>query len=429
MKISNLSTLASATFVTALLTLTPALVQAGGGQTFDKEMLEDTSKGVDLGLGKFAAFPFHVSVTVRGGYDDNVNLTSSDEQGSAFASTQLGLSYNFGSPRTTLALAAGGGVTYYFDRTDNGFNSSDSYDVNGYVSFSITHKATPRLTLAASTYATYQSQPDFTTFNFGAINFSRQSQNFFFTVNKFSAGYAWAPRFSTLSSYTLGYTNYDDAVVSRFEDRFEHTLGNEFRFLIWPTTTLVAEYRFGIVDYTENDARSSTSHYFLGGFDHSFNPRFNMSLRAGVEVRNFDQNNTFLGNGDQTSPYAEATLNYAIAQNTSVSWTNRYSLEEPDVPDALSRTTFRTGLSLRHNFTARISAGLNFAYQHDENDSTPITQGFTEDSFELALWAKYAINRNFALDIGYDHTEVVSDTALFREYARNRVYGGVTFTF
>ena len=93
--------------------------------------------------------------------------------------------------------------------------------------------------------------PDFQTFNFRNISFGRQSQNYFFTVNKFSLGYAWTPRFSTVSSYTLGYTNYTDDVVSTFQDRFEHTFGNEFRFLVAPTTTLIAEYRFGIVDYTK----------------------------------------------------------------------------------------------------------------------------------------------------------------------------------
>ena len=57
---------------------------------------------------------------------------------------------------------------------------------------------------------------------------------------------------------------------------------------------------------------------------------------------------------DQTAPYFEGTVNYALAQGTSISWTSRYSLEQPDVPEAFSRQTFRTALSVRHNFTARI---------------------------------------------------------------------------
>jgi hypothetical protein len=379
-----------------------------------------------LGTGKFAAFPFHVSVTVRGGYDDNVTLSEFNQQGSPFTSVQLGLTYIFGSPRTSLNLNAGGGFTYYFDRINNG-GDSDSFDANGFINFSITHKATARLTLAATTYLTYQSQPDFQSFNFGGGNFTSQSQNFFFTLDKFSAGYAWTPRFSTATSFTLGYTNYDDPNVSNFEDRFEYTFGNEFRFLVWPTTTLVAEYRFGIVDYTANNLRNSTSNFFLAGFDHNFSPRFNMSLRAGVEIRDFTSD--VINQGSDTSPYAEAAVNYAIAQNTSVSWTARYSLGQPNVQTVLVTNIFRTGLSVKHNFTPRISAGLNFAYEHDDNQGNILTPSFTQDSYYIVLSGQYAINRNWALNLGYDYTQLISGSSQVSEYSRNRVYGGATFTF
>ena len=200
-----------------------------------------------------------------------------------------------------------------------------------------------------------------------------------------------------------------------------------------PTTTLVAEYRLGIVDYDDNDERSSISHFFLAGIDHSFSPRFSVSFRGGVEFREFDNDdNNNVNNfddSDRTSPYFEGTVNYAIAQNTSLSWSNRYSLEEPDVPDALSRTTFRSALSIRHSFTPRIVAGLNVAYQHDDNDGSNGFDGFDEDDFDVSLSVRYAINRNWAIDAGYQHTEVVSDESLFREFSRNRYYAGVSFTF
>ncbi len=122
-------------------------------------------------------------------------------------------------------------------------------------------------------------------------------------------------------------------------------------------------------------------------------------------------------------------MNYAIAQNTAFSWTNRYSIEQSDVPQLLSRQTYRTSASLRHNFTSRIVVGLNVAYQHDDYDGNAFSSGFDEDSFDISLSARYAITRNWAIDAGYTHTEVVSDANLFREYSRNRYYLGATFTF
>jgi hypothetical protein len=434
MTISYLTKLTSAAFVASLLCLQPQSATAGG-QGFGKEVYDTKGSG-DLGLGKFASSPFHVSVSVRGGYDDNVNLSSFDEQESFFTNAAVELRYDFGGPRTRMSLNVGAGVTYYFDRNgeddefvDLGDEDFEDYDINIHAGFSITHKATPRLTLAATLYASYQSQPDFTTFNNSTISIGRQSQDFFFSSHRFQVGYAWTPRFATATSYTLGIIDYDDEIISIFEDRFEHTIGNEFRFLVLPTTTVVAEYRFGLVDYDEASNRDSTSHFFLAGVDHSFSPRFNTSFRAGVEFRDFDFDNDGDAEGDRTAPYFEGTLNYALAQGTSVAWTTRYALEQPDVPESFSRQTFRTGLSVRHSFTSRIVGGLNVAYQHDDNDGTVFVSGFDEDAFDIALSIRYAINRNWAIDAGYHHTEVISDEALFREFSRNRYYLGATFTF
>ena len=433
MKISKISALAKAAFLAAAFSL-PSQLAWAGGEGFSKDTLSDSKETVDdksdLGLGKFSTFPFHVTVSVRGGYDDNVNLSSSDEQGSSFVSPAISGSYQFGNSRTRLSLSGGAGFTYYFDNTDNGVNNSGAsdYDVNANIAFAITHRASARLTLAANVYAAYQSQPSFDTFNQGGLGFSRQNQDFFFTTNKFSVGYAWSPKFSTVSSYSLSVTDYDSDVLSTFEDRAEHTIGNEFRFLILPTTTLVAEYRFGLIDYFESDNRGSISHFFLAGVDHSFSPRFNVSARGGIELREFDNDDPAFNRDDAVSPYFEGTVNYAFAQSTSISLSSRYSLEQPDVPEAFLRTTYRSSLSLRHSFTPRIVAGLNVAYEHDDNDGSFSVAGFEEDLFDVSLSVRYAINRNWAIDAGYNHTEVISGED-FREFSRNRYYAGFSFTF
>jgi hypothetical protein len=377
---------------------------------------ESSSKSVvDVGTGNFSQFPFHVSVSLRGGYDDNTLSTTFNRHGSWFTNASVGLTYDFGSPRTQLRLQTGAGVSYYFDRP-----GSTDYDVNAYLGLSATHKASARLTFAASVYATYQVEPDFN-FNAGT---NRNNGNYFYTADKFSAAYLWAPRFSTVTSYTFGSTWYEESIIGTFEDRFEHTFGNEFRFLVWPTTTLVAEYRYEIVDY-DRFPRDSQTHFLLGGFDHSFSPRFNVSFRGGVEFRDYDNF------GSRTDPYFEGTVIYALGPRISLTWTNRYSIEEPDVPGSVSRTTFRTGLSMRYNVSDRIVAGASFFYQHDDNAGGPagiISPAFSEDSFVILLSARYAITRNFGIDVGYDFSDVSSDIRL-REYYRNRIYAGVNFAF
>ncbi|MEP6698465.1 MAG: outer membrane beta-barrel protein [Verrucomicrobiota bacterium] len=371
----------------------------------------------DLGTGMYAPTPFHVTVSVRGGFDDNVSTTAFDPVESWFVNASIALHYDFNSPRTQLVLGAGAGITSYFEDIPG----QDDFDKNIYISLALNHKASARLILSLVAYATYQSQPDFTL----ALGINRRSGNYFYTLDKFTATYLWTPRFSTATSYTLGAIRYAEGSVGFFEDRIENTFGNEFRFLVQPTTTLVAEYRFQFVTYSNID-RDSTAHYFLAGLDHSFSPRFNVSLRGGYEIRDYDNNGTL------NSPYFEGTLNYAVAKQTSLSWTTRYGTEASDVELNQSRKTFRTGLLARHNFTPRFSGALAVYYQHDAYDGidTPFffSSGFDEDSIDFAASLRYALTRSLSVEVGYNHTEVTSDD-VFREYSRNRYWSGLNFSF
>jgi hypothetical protein len=125
-------------------------------------------------------------------------------------------------------MEASGGLTYYYNRS-----IGQEYDINSGLTLTVSHQATPRLGLAAAAYLTYQSEPDFNT----GIGINRRSGNYFYTNDKFSMAYQWTPRFSTATSYTLGVINYENSAISAYEDRFEHTFGNEFRYLLLPTTT------------------------------------------------------------------------------------------------------------------------------------------------------------------------------------------------
>jgi len=41
---------------------------------------------------------------------------------------------------------------------------------------------------------------------------------------------------------------------------------------------------------------------------------------------------------------------------------------------------------------------------------------------------RYAITRYLGVEVGYNHTQILSDVSL-REYSRNRFYGGADFSF
>ena len=382
-----------------------------------------SAPAADLGTGVFSPFPFKVSATVGSGYDDNVTTSKAFKQGSPFTNGNIGITYAFGDSRLQLSLDTGAGATYYWDNISVPGVSLNDYDINTFAKFSLTYKSSPRLTLSMADYLTYQTEPDFTI----AQGLNRRGGNYFYTQDKFTANYLWSPRFATATSYTLAGLQYDDSNVGFFSDRWENTFGNEFRFLLAPTSTLVAEYRFQIITY-DHLSRDSNTHFLLGGFDHSFDPRLNVSFRGGAEFRDYQGQ----GGGNRTSPYFEGTLNYVVGKQTTVSWINRYAIEEPDVLLSQSRETFRTGLSVKHDLTSHISGTLGAYYEHDDyqsvNQPGVFSPAFTEQSVDLSVTLRYAITRYLGVQVGYNFTDVSSDISS-REYTRNRVWAAINATF
>jgi hypothetical protein len=383
---------------------------------------ETTNSGKGLGIGVFSRFPLNVSASIQGGYDDNVNTSSGSKQDSWFTTAGLAVGYDLGTSRTKLTLASNFGFTYYTNLASNAFEPNVNLTLN------VTHKVSPRLSLGFTSATVYQAEPEFQ-YGFGT---NRRAGNYFFTTDRIIATYLWAPRFATSTSYGIAVVKYDEIATGMFEDRVENTFGNEFRFLLWPTTNLVGEYRFQVVNY-QYVSRDSTTHYVLAGFDHAFTARLSASFRGGAEFRNYD------AVGQRNSPYFEGTVNYKLGKDTAVSWNTRYGIEEGDVSTNPSRKSFRTSVQGKRNITARISASLSMAYLHDDyagTQATPlvgppiINPAFTEDSFNVDLALQYTVTRYLGIQAGFDHTEVSSGLSQgIRDYSRNRVWGGVNVAF
>jgi hypothetical protein len=358
-----------------------------------------------------------LSISSTGGYDDNVNPSSSGGSasstggsGSLYTSENAALSYTFGTPRTQVSLTTGGGITYYSDRT--------GYNPSGYLGLSLTHKPIQRMTLSLSVFASYQSQPDLST-NLGS---NQQLGSFIHSADTISLDYSWMPRFSTVTSYTFGLLKYDSSAGSP-QNRVEHTFGEQFRYLLWPATTGVAEYRYGIINY-QSAPLDSTTNFLLAGLEHSFTPRLNGSFRAGVELRSSEDN------GFQPGPYFESNLSY-ILRHGSVIWTNNYSIEEADAPGASARPSFRTGLTLNYGLTRRLSGSLALFYVHGGNQngsSSSSGSSSTEDTLDIGPSLQYLINRRLSANVGYHYTKVESGV-VFGSYSRNNFFTGLNYSF
>jgi hypothetical protein len=202
---------------------------------------------------------------------------------------------------------------------------------------------------------------------------------------------------------------------------------------------LTGEYRFKIVNYDSRTAEDSTTHFALVGIDENFSSRLKFVARAGPTFRSFNND------GSRTDPHFEGSLDYKLAPRSSLSWQTSYGVEEPNSSTAstsapLSRTTVRTGLQLNYALSARISAKVLAYYHHDENQSMTslgtVQPGFSENAYDLSLDLRYAINRRFAFDLGFQRSQVTSNQSSRQSsgqslppYSRDRYSAGLIFTY
>ena len=367
---------------------------------------------------------FRLSTSLTGGYDDNVNTTPTGSP-SWFAGPSAVFTYQFGNPRLAMDLVAGAGITYYFAHP-----GGRDFDPNVYLRLALAYKASERLTFDVRVFAAYQAQPDVTS----ALSANRRLGNFFRSEDVISAHYRWTPRFSTVTSYTFSAVKYQNSTASS-ADRLENQLGEQVRYLLFPTTTATAGYRIGISDY-QTTGNNPINQILTAGLDQTFGPNLTGIFRGGLQLRS-----------GQTSPYFEAGLHYSFdsertrsGTGTYVIWTNRYSIEESGTGAGSGRETFRTNLGLNYRVTARISANLTVSYQHGTgNQIADIgfnngVAGGAENLFDVSSGVRYAITPSLAVNVGYRHTELDqgSTSAIASQllgYTRNRYFAGLTYRF
>ena len=419
---------------------------------FDLKDTVDTKDSTDTGTGDFGRKRLTISGDVRIGYDDNplaqpdtVTIIESNGQrinvgnnqnGSVFLNADVGASYALATSRFSLTISGDVGATYYFDRIGR------NYDVNGGLTLRGTYKISPRLFLELTSYNAYVPDGDYGATNLTGFNTvlgqsGRTSADvngdYFYTTTGFGLTYQFAPRLSLVTGGNLVAFAYEDAPFSTDQNRIELYFSEEVRYALLPTLSLTADYRFGYVDYfsVNND---SYTHFLLGGVDYVFNPRLRATVNAGVEFRTYED----VSAANETSPYAEATLSYTVSRRTTASLQARYGIEEGDLSaDATKADTVRLGINVEQQITPRISVYAGFYFTHayyatpvrtDEALLLSAPVNFNEETYDVSAGARYAINRNFAVELGYTHTTVSSDVES-RQYDRNRYFGGVRFQF
>ena len=359
----------------------------------------------------FTPLPFRVSGYAKIGYDENASLQHTGTKGSVYNEIGLSAGVNIGNERTQLTSDILAGIVAYWQRP--GVKIDPDFNLN----LSFNHQFNERTVFNLASSLSYQAQP-----NFGSgAGVPNIVTNFLDASNKVSFGFQWTPKIATFTSYLLHLIYYDSRSVGETEDRLEHLIGEEIRYLLRPDIVAVGEYRFGSVHYLYTDFANSHSNYFLGGSDVLLSPRLKFAFRAGAELRQLSGKSE----SEISYPCAESTLTFLYRPESTVDWYNRYGLEAPDNTQSSYRKTFRTGLKIVHQIDGKTTAVVA-AYYSDNDYRGP--SSFNENLVEANLELTYQITRKLRLIGGYTLTRDFSDM-VSRHYIRNRIYSGLFYTF
>jgi hypothetical protein len=359
--------------------------------------------------GTFTSVPFRVSRYFKVGYDDNASLQRTGEKGSANSEMGLSGAINLGNERTQLNSDIQAGIIAWSQRPGRKIDP----DLGLNLSFNQQFNETTVWSLASS--ISYQTQPEISS----GVGSPNVIGNFLDAENKISVGIQWAHRVATFTSYSLNVLYYDSPSAGRVQDRFEHLLSEEIRYLLHPAIVTVAEYRFGDIDCLHNGLADSYSHYFLAGSDVALSHRLKFGFRAGTELR-------YLNSPTQREilyPYAESNLMFLYRPESTIDWYNRYGLEQPDTGQSGYRKTFRTGLKIAHRIGGKTKAIAAAYYSHNKYPSS-----FIENLAEANLELNYQITQKLQLIAGYTFTRDCSGI-ISRNYIRNRFYSGISYAF
>jgi hypothetical protein len=150
-------------------------------------------------------------------------------------------------------------------------------------------------------------------------------------------------------------------------------------------------------------------------------------VRFGAEQR-FLQNPVD-GNSTSLGPFLQSELSYQFGPSSAVAWNLRYGTEPSGVANVSQRQTFRTGLSLVHGFTSRISGNLGLNYEVDNYEQRGVITSYTQTVIDISGGLNFKINKALSLSANYQYISITSPENSFVEYTRSVAFLGVNFDF
>ncbi len=390
------------------------------------------------------AKPWTVRAGVSGFYNDNVYTRSDLPKVDSFGfevtpGFSLNLPINDG--QTTLGLRYDYLLRYFENR-------AKSLDHNHVVDASLSHNFNSRYKINVfDSFAQAQEPQQLGAGAGGAGILFRAEGTNFRNIAGFDFTSELAENWSAVTGFRNNLFRFDDLAFAQSLDRVEYLPSVNVRYQVAPKSSVGLFYQYGITDYDGPGSnvgfvRDVNSHFVAATIDHDFAANLTGSLRGGIQYNDF-ADVAGIKSRDGVSPYVDGQVSYGFLPGSSLTVGVRHQLTATDVgilgavggglfSDPIrgsSATSARLGVS--HSFTPKLVGSINGLYQMGNFiGGGPGVDGKSDSYASGDVTLSYRITQNISTRVSYAHDRVDSDLVNdLREFARNRVFLGVNFTY
>jgi len=377
--------------------------------------------------------PYTVTASLREEYDDNIFTSNVNKKGSFKTDISPSILLNYPLDQTLLSFRYTFDGTYYNDRPGNQFDQSHEFVGRINQSFS------SRFNLDARERFRYSQEPEL----FDSASTLFRNGDYINNTVSLQFNAQWTPKFGTVTTYTNDFYSYDDSTVAFDENRDVNSVSQDFRFLVMPTVTFVANVTFEDVAYDQ--IQRSYDNYILDvGADWTATPQLTLTARVGASITDEGSNNIGSSGGPFLSPYAMLSANWVLGARSLLEASYTHSISQTDIATAYAQETDTITLGFKYQITPRLSAHIQGIATHGDytgnlnafnssiagqNNALIGQQGnFSEDVASVDLSMAYKYDEYVSFDAGYTYT-IVSSGITLRDYDRNQVYVGVRGTY
>ena len=353
--------------------------------------------------------------SISGGYDDNVNSSKNNREGSAFASFSVGASYADFESMTRISYDASLGGRLYNKRA-NGVD--ERLFGNCRVSAQLNHSFDSRNSMSATLSLSYTPEPDYAN---GISRSLRQGDCFTWSLSG-SFNHAIDSRWSV--GVNAGYSgNIYTNSIDQIDDREYATVGANvsYRYSALTSFTLSASTRYDMRRY----GLDSENIYLNLGVSHSLSPISSMSMSVGAQCKMIDGDNRF-------SPTVRFGYNRRITDGLSGS--AYLSMDNENINtylgqglNYLGNITYRAGVdftqAISHKVNLNFGGSLIYA-QYDRG-----TGGLANSdqlTYSLFIGMSYSITSSLSANVRYTYVGTNKEAG---DYYRNTISGGLSYTF